>query len=441
VHRGRGNLKVHRVLAAAALALSLCLGANAADNYESLFQEAADLSRQGKYKQAIDRYTAALALRPGAPEALNNLAVMYYTIANYQKAWELAEQTLKSQPAMNSAALVAGLSAIRCNRPADAITPLEQVLHSDPGNRDALLGLASARVGMGQLVNAAALYEQRTAKAPQDAEAWYGQAICYERLAEAASRELSKAPVGASYSARLLGEFLLDRGDTQLAREAFGEAEEAGAGSPEAEALYRKARDLAGKSRQAFSRFVALAPDSWQAQLFLGDVERQHRNFPAALEHYQKAATLEPQSPGPPLGIGTVRWELGEFDAAERSLREALRMNPGALQATFELANIAVRQRRDAAAVPLLEEYIKAQPDALAARADLGRAYLHLGRYQEAVDQLQKAAEIDRQGDIHFQLATALRNLGRDREAEAAMGQSTQIRQADQERARKRTQK
>ncbi len=429
------------MLAAYVLALFCGWSARAADDYETLFREAAELSRQGKYEKAIDRYNAALALRPGAAEALNNLAVMYYTTASYQKAWDLAGQALKAQPAMTSAALIEGLSAIRCNRPADAIPFLQQVLQNDPGNRDALLGLASARIGTGKVAEAAELYERRTAKAPTDAEAWYGQAVCYERLAEAASRELSKSAGGASYSKRLLGEFLLDRGDTQLANEAFGEARRAasGPGSPQAETLYRNARELAGKSREAFSRFVTLAPDSWQAHLFLGDVERQHRNFRAALEHYRKAADLEPQSPGPLLGIGTVHWELGEFDAAERSLRDVLRMNPGTQQATFELANIAVRRHQDAAAVPLLEAYLKAQPDALAARADLGRAYLHLGRYREAAEQLEKAAEIDVQGDIHFQLATALRKLGREREAQEAIRQSTEIRQADLSRARKRT--
>jgi tetratricopeptide (TPR) repeat protein len=426
---------------AAVLLLFASVFGGAEDNYDLLFRQAAELSRQGKYQDAIGKYNAALAMRPGAAEALNNLAVMYYTTGSYTRAWELAERALKAQPGMASAALIAGLSAVRCDRPADAIAPLEQALRADPANRDALLGLASARIGAGQMAEAVALYEQRTAKAPRDADAWYGQAICYERLAETASRELSKTPGAAFYSKRLLGEFLLARGDAQLAREAFGEAERESSTTSapqEALALYRKAQKLAGESRQAFSRFVALAPDAWQAHLFLGDVERQHRNFSAALEHYRKAAALQAQSPGPLLGIGTVHWELGEFDAAEQSLAEALRLNPSALQATFELANIAVRRHRDAAAVPLLEKFLEAQPDALAARADLGRAYLHLGEYEKAVEQLEKASAADQQGEIHYQLATALQKLGRDSEADAAMRVSRQVREADQERAKKR---
>ncbi len=419
----------------AALLLFVALLSGAAEDYESLFRKAAELSRQGKYEEAKQQYKAALALRPHAPEALSNLAVMEYATGSYREAWETAKQALAAQPGMPSAALIAGLSAIRCDRPGDAVLPLQEVLRSDPANRDALLGLASARVGIGNLASAAALYQQRTLRAPDDTEAWYGQAICYERMAEAASRDLSKMPGADFYSKRLLGEFLLARGDAQLAREAFGEAaQQSGTASREIEAQYQKARQLAERSRESFSRVVALSPESWQAHLFLGDVERQHRNFTAALDHYQKARRLQPQSPGPLLGMGTVHWELGEFDQARQDLREALRLNPGAWQATFELANMAVRRHNYTEAIPLLERFLEAQPDALAARADLGRAYLHLGQYQKAAEQLERAAAADRQGDIHFQLATVLRKLGRNQQADQVMRVSKQIREAELQR-------
>ncbi|HXA06348.1 MAG TPA: tetratricopeptide repeat protein, partial [Bryobacteraceae bacterium] len=60
-------------LGAAAALLLVCMRGRAGDNYESLFQQAEEFSRQGRYGEAIERYKAALALRPGAPEALSNL--------------------------------------------------------------------------------------------------------------------------------------------------------------------------------------------------------------------------------------------------------------------------------------------------------------------------------------------------------------------------------
>jgi Flp pilus assembly protein TadD len=85
----------------------------------------------------------------------------------------------------------------------------------------------------------------------------------------------------------------------------------------------------------------------------------------------------------------------------------------------------------------LLETFLRARPNAPEARADLGRAYLHLGQFDKAAEQLKKALPADVQGDIHFQLASALRKLGRNAEADAALMQSNQLREA----ARRREQK
>jgi tetratricopeptide (TPR) repeat protein len=406
-----------------------------ADDYENLFRQAADLSAQGKYDQAIDKYKTALRLRPGASEAVSNLAVMYYAARRYAEAFDAASGIWKTHPELVSAALITGMSAVQCNRPRDALEPLQSLVAKDPGNRDALLALASAHIALNQLGDAVRLYEQQTTRRTDDADAWYGLAICNERLAEEASYKLSRMPGGASYSKRLLGEFLLSMGDTRLAREAFGEAVAAPAAeNSEAAAQYAAAQNLAGKSREAFERFVSLKPDSWQADLFRGDIERQHGTLFPALELYKKAAAQQPENPAPLLGMGTAYWELGQYDDAEKCLRETLRLNPRSEQAAFELANIAVRRHRYEEAIPMLQKYLAIRPDALAARVDLGRAYFHVGQFSNAVEELTKALESDLEGDVHYQLSMALRKLGRTAEADAALRKSTEIRQATMQR-------
>jgi tetratricopeptide (TPR) repeat protein len=402
-----------------------------ADDYSELFRKAAAYTQQGKYEQAVAEYKAALAIRPGAPEALNNLAVMYYELGKYPDAFDLASKIWPDHPELKSAALITGMAAVQTNRPKEAIAPLEKLLASDPTNRDALLALASAHFAMSQLAPAAQLYERQTAYSPNDSKAWYGLAICYEQMAENASKELSRTPGGAAYSRRLLAEYLQSAGDGKLAAEAFGDsAAMATDSSQEARQRYETARQLAEKSRAAFERFVNLAPDSWQTSVFLGDVDRQHGNLVSALAHYKKAADEEPKNPAPLLGLGTTYWEMGNFDRAAACLKQTLALNPKAHQALFELANIAVRRHAEAEAIPLLKQYLAAQPDALAAHADLGRAYLHLGQYENAALELTRAAESDERGEIHYQLSIALRKLGRIQEAESAMKKSTEIRDA-----------
>lgn len=421
-----------RILAACLLLAGSLLRA---DEYTDLFQKAAAYSQQGKYREAILAYQAALKIRPNAPEAMNNLAVMYYETQQYREAFETAAAIWEGHPELKSAALICGMAAVQCNQPQDAIAPLEKLLAVDPKNRDALLALASARVAMNQLSQATEIYERQTAFSPSDSMAWYGLAICYERRAEQASQKLANMPGGYTYSKRLVAEYLQSAGDTRLAEQAFGDAEAAApVSAPEAARQYQLARELAGKSRESFEKFVKLAPESWQASVFLGDVARQHGDLVSALAYYKKAAAVRPDNPAPLLGMGTVYWEMGNFDEANRCLRRTLELNPRANQATFELANIAVRRHSEREAIPLLKQYLAAQPNALAAHADLGRAYFHLQQYEEAAAELDKAAAIDEQGDIHYQLSICLRKLGRAKEADTALKKSQEIREAELKR-------
>jgi tetratricopeptide (TPR) repeat protein len=418
--------------------LLLLMGADLhADEYAELFRRAAAYSQQGKYEQAVVEYKAALAIHPGAPEALNNLAVMYYELGKYPDAFDAASKIWVNHPELKSAALITGMAAIQTNRPKEAIAPLEKLLAGDAVNRDALLALASARFALNKFLEAAQLYEKQTAYSPNDSKTWYGLAICYEKLAEDASKQLSRTPGAARYSRRLLAEYLQSAGDDKLAAEAFGDSEAmATEDSTEARERYETARRFAEKSRTAFERFVNLAPDSWQTSVFLGDVDRQHGKLVSALAHYKKAADEQPKNPAPLLGLGTTYWEMGNFDGAAACLKQTLALNPNAHQALFELANIAVRRHAEAEAIPLLKEYLAAQPDALAAHADLGRAYLHLGQYENAIIELTRAADSDERGELHYQLSLALRKLGRIKEADSALKKSTEIREAQMERER-----
>ena len=198
----------------------------------------------------------------------------------------------------------------------------------------------------------------------------------------------------------------------------------------EAAGQYAETLNLAGKSRQAFERFVSLAPDSWQADLFRADVERQHGALPAALELYRKAAAQQPENPAPllghgngVLGVGPIR-RRGEMPARHSAVEPAIRAG-----------RVRTGKHRGAAsslqdAIPLLQNYLSARPDALAARADLGLAYFHTGRFRNAVEELSKALDSDEKGEIHYQLSIALRKLGRTGEADAALRKSVEIRQA-----------
>ena len=416
-----------------AVPIVLCVGlvnSSSAQSYEELFRQAGELSVKGDYEGAIAKFQSALKLRPDAPEAMSNLGVMYHQAGRYRDAVQTMEQVLRTSPDLFPAQLILGLDLIRLDRPKDAIPHLERALKLSPTSREAALGLAAAYVAENRLQEAAGIYEAQTRSAAANLESWYGLALCYERMAEAASRRLSHAPGGAVLSKRFLAEFLTDRGEIRLAEETMREAASLDAREPSAEArqAYQDARLLAGRSRDAFEKLVDIAPDAWQSKLFLADLSRQQRKFPEAVANYEAAERALPRSPGPKMGLATVYWELGQFDKSEQYLHEVLKLSPNSPQALFELGNIRVRQRREEEAIPLLTAFLASEPDSLSACADLGRAYLHLGRDAQAAVWLEKALPIDEKGDIHYQLATVLKKLGRQPEADEALRVSKLLR-------------
>jgi tetratricopeptide (TPR) repeat protein len=407
-----------------------------AQSYEDLFAQAGALSAGGDYSGAIGKFREALKLRPGATEAVSNLGVMYHMAGRYAEAVEILGPVAKQNPDLFPARLILGLDLIHLQSFAEAIPNLEAARRLDPSSSEAVYGLAAAYLGADKLQLAADLYEERTKDAPGEADGWYGLGLCYERMAEAASRGLARTPGGASLDKQFLSEFLIDRGENRLAEEALREAvalrrEEV---APAAQAAYRQARALAERSRAAFTRLLEMAPDAWQSRLFLGDLNRQQRHFDEAIRDYEAVAKTQPASLAPAIGLATVYWELGQFEKSEAYLQRVLAANPKARQALFQLGNIRVRQRREDEAIPLLKEYLRQQPDSLFACADLGKAYFHAGKYGEAVPYLEKARPIDEKGDLHYQLAAALRALGRPEEAGAALTVSAELRKRSLER-------
>jgi tetratricopeptide (TPR) repeat protein len=76
---------------------------------------------------------------------------------------------------------------------------------------------------------------------------------------------------------------------------------------------------------------------------------------------------------------------------------------------------------------PLLEG-IKINAQSSLLYCELGQVYMHLGRYQEASEQLEKGLALDpRNASGHFQLGKAYRQLGKMEEAKAAFAKAQEL--------------
>ncbi len=96
-----------------------------------------------------------------------------------------------------------------------------------------------------------------------------------------------------------------------------------------------RARDAARAGRldeaaQAYLVAIASSPDSAFLYRELAGVERQKGNAAAALEHFRKAAGLDPGDARTLAQIGELLEAGGDFDGAARAYSEALALEPGA---------------------------------------------------------------------------------------------------------------
>ena len=168
----------------------------------------------------------------------------------------------------------------------------------------------------------------------------------------------------------------------------------------------------------------------------------------------------------PSVELHLIRAELaqssGRNTEAVAEVRAALKLSPGNPVIERALAEALLQAHNADEALPLLERLNRERPDDVpvapvwrraapepADRArdpdsgargrregrsgrgarSLGRAYVQVGRYEEALPHLIVAARSDQDGDAHLQLARAFQALGRPADAQKAMSEYQRLRQ------------
>lgn len=144
------------------------------------------------------------------------------------------------------------------------------------------------------------------------------------------------------------------------------------------------------------------------------------RDLPSPLEPSQRPAPRARAASG---SLGLL-WEAdvlardGQLAPAEARLRAILRENPGNVAALDTLALVRMRQGAFADAVELLERRLGLGAERVDTWLNLGLARDRLGQPEEALEALERAAEIDLAAPgVRGHLVRLLRAAGRDAEA------------------------
>jgi tetratricopeptide (TPR) repeat protein len=320
------------------------------------FEQGVSLLRTGRLEVAEPHFRAALALRPGWPEANGTLGAILGALGRHNEAEAYLRQALRLRPDSADAhgnlgnllrELGRGEEAEACLRQAirlrphypeafnnlgallkergeatGAIAAFRAALRQNPGFTLARANLASALLQGNALEDAEALFRAILHAMPGDLAARLGLAEALRRRNRLAEAEpLLRTLLDAQPDCR---EAWAELGNTLLA-----------AGRPaEAAPCFRSAR--------------ALGPAWAEAELGLGIAEAGLGRHEAAEGHFRAALALKPHLAAAHNSLGDTLRSRKQFAAAEASLRQALRLAPGLAEAQVNLAFTLLQTGREA---------------------------------------------------------------------------------------------
>ena len=165
------------------------------------------------------------------------------------------------------------------------------------------------------------------------------------------------------------------------------------------EVLWRVSRDSGDPERldqaeQNCRRALDLDGKLVQARIMLGRIENSRGNSDAAVRTLKSVLEQEPSNAEAMSVLARAYEDSKQREEAERAWRKAADLRPGSWSGYNNLAGFYYQQRRFAKAEPLYRRVIELTPENALGYLNLGSMYVLMGRYDEAVAQLEHSLAI-----------------------------------------------
>ncbi len=239
-------------------------------------------------------------------------------------------------------------------------------------------------------------FEQATEKDPKFPLAYAGLAACYAALPEYAYVPVREAQPKARAAARRALEL-----DRKL---------------PEAHAALGLMKwhdwDWPGAEKD-FQRAISLNPNYAMAHKWLGGLLENQARFEEALAEFRKAQALDPLSGVIQENIGELFYSQRRYDQALAELRKTLDLVPGFASAYRWRGRVYLAQHKYSEAIAEFEKVRTPVGEIPYGLGDLGHAYSHAGRTNDARQVLQQLKDFSTQGaSVGYDIAFVHLGLG-----------------------------
>ena len=356
------------------------------------------------FQQSLDWAEPILPQLLESDEGVAILASDYAALGNKQQLEDLVAHWQKLPEPSDEAALDFAVALLAQNMKPQAIAVLEEQetrLSSHP-QADNALRLANAFLAVGRLTNAEIDAELALSQKPDCV-------ACYLTLAQVAEHQAnSEKALSYLVKAKRLAprdpEVLFQFGKVCLERNLLDDA-------------------LAALGKAAESK-----PDNDTYVYTLGSANFGKGHLDEALKLFQQLLQKHPQDAFLHYAIGAVYFQQNKYSEAEASLKESLVARPDQVPANYYLALTYDAIGDDDRAIPIFRDLVKAHPEHVPSHVKLGGILVRQHQYEEAQQNLEQAVALDPNSvEAHYQLALALRRLGKSAESEAHMAESHRL--------------
>jgi tetratricopeptide (TPR) repeat protein len=183
--------------------------------------------------------------------------------------------------------------------------------------------------------------------------------------------------------------------------------------------------------------FVRTAPNSYRTYQLQGEYWVARKNFPKAVDAYERALALKPTASQIHLALGWIYLNEDRFEKAVVQLEAELRTDPYSMSALVGMGQVYFKLGQTGRAREYLRQALTINPKSPEAHVWLGKVSAQEESYADAVVHFQdalKSGVYDR-GAIYFQLGQALRKLGRKEEANHYLGLFSQSKAEESQKA------
>jgi len=156
---------------------------------------------------------------------------------------------------------------------------------------------------------------------------------------------------------------------------------------------FLKRKDYAA-AVESFQQAVTLDPDSCDAHEGLATCAYVSGDMPTAIVEYQRLTQLQPMESRYLTNLGAIHNRLGEHMKACDFLRKAIQRNKKCAESYYNLGIAQRKLKQNAMAVSAYKEAIRLCPMMVEAHQNLGNVYVDMGNLQMAIASFKKALEI-----------------------------------------------